>query len=99
MIANGVADGDRSGCKDVRAWAASVDELLDQARPGHLLQVEAWLAEGDAPAFHVGDQESSADEVVQPGAVDGQLATSLSGRLVEPRRGSSAAQRGSPLGG
>src|SRR5438876_4646155 len=55
-------------------------EVLDQVRPCHLLQVQAWFAELDAIALHLPDVESLADEVVQPHAADGELASRRAGR-------------------
>src|SRR6185503_11761865 len=68
-----VADGDRPVREDVGVDPGPVGELLDDPRARHRLQVQAGLAELDAVALDLADEEPPADEVVQPDAADGHL--------------------------
>ena len=50
-----VAHENRSVGQDVRVQSVAVDEILDDARPGEALQVQARLADLDADALDVAD--------------------------------------------
>src|SRR5262249_24846560 len=65
-LANRVADRDDAVRKDACVKATAVDEVLDQARPDHRLQVQAWLAELDAVTLDLTDLEALADQAVEP---------------------------------
>jgi RNA polymerase sigma factor (sigma-70 family) len=69
-----VSDRDRAPGEDVRAQAAAVNELLDDAGAGELLQVQAGLADLGAEALHLADVEALADQVVEPDAAGHDLA-------------------------
>src|SRR6185503_2169099 len=68
-----VADGDRAVREDVRVEPRAVDELLDDPRPRHLLEVEARLAEHDAVALDRADPELLPHEVVEARTRDRHL--------------------------
>src|SRR5262249_58201999 len=76
-LADRVTDRDDAVGKDVRIEATAVDEVLDQAGPGHRLQVQAWLAELDAVTLDLTDLEALADQVVEPYATHRQLTAGL----------------------
>src|SRR2546429_8507465 len=59
-----VADGDASVREDVRVEPAAVEEILDDPRPRHRLEVQARLADRHAEAFHVAHPEPPPHEVV-----------------------------------
>jgi hypothetical protein len=53
-----VADGDPAVVEDVRVEPAAVEQLLDDPRPRHLLQMQARLADLDAKALDFADPEA-----------------------------------------
>jgi hypothetical protein len=72
-----VSDRDRATGDDVRAQAAAVNEVFDDAGASHLLQVQAWLADLSTDALHLADVEALADQVVEPDAAGHDLASGL----------------------
>src|SRR6266404_7245479 len=74
---NRVANGDRADAENIDVQAATVDQVLDDAGAGHLLQVPARLADLDARALDVADPEPLADQVVDPDAAHDHLAAGL----------------------
>ena len=54
-----VADRDRSVAQDVRVESGAVDEVIDDPRTGHLLEMEAGLAELDAVALDRSRRETA----------------------------------------
>src|SRR6266516_2738543 len=74
---DGVADGDPAVVEDVRVEPTSVEEILDDPGPRHLLKVSARLADHDAETVHVADPEAFAHQVVHPDAANDHLASRL----------------------
>src|SRR5262249_14432045 len=83
QLADLVADRDRAVGEDVGVDAGAMDELLDDPRPRHLLQVEARLAELDAVALDRPDEEALADQVVEAGAAHRQLTSRATRRQAD----------------
>ena len=54
-----------------------MDEVLDDPRPGQLLQMQARLAEFDAGALDIADPETLADQIIEPHSPDHHLAARL----------------------
>lgn len=73
-----VAYRDQSADKDVGIEVAAADELLDDAGPCQLLQMQARLAAPDPKAFNVPQPESLADQIIEPNTADEHLTTRLS---------------------
>jgi len=59
-----VADADLAVGQNVGVETAAVNQVLDDARPGQLLQMQAWLAQLDAETLDVPDPEMLAYQVV-----------------------------------
>ena len=72
-----VTDRDRAPGQDVRAQAAAVNEVLDDAGAGQLLQMQARFADLSTDALHLADVEVLADEVIEPDAAGHHLAAGL----------------------
>ena len=75
-----------------------MDELVDDPRAGHRLEVQARLAELDADALDVADQEALADEVVQPHAANDDLPARLRARQPDVLERLGLDQRQRPAG-
>ena len=60
-----IADRDRPRAEDVGVQPAAVHEVVDDPGPRQRLQVKARLAELDALALDLPDEEALADELVQ----------------------------------
>src|SRR5262250_769213 len=52
--------------QDVGVEPAAVDQVLDDPRPGQLLQMQARLAQFDAGALDLADPEPPADQIIEP---------------------------------
>src|ERR1039458_5261092 len=69
----------RSGVSlDVGVEPAAVDEFPDDPRPGHLLRMQARLAEFDAQTLDIPDPKAPADQLVEPYAPHDHLTARLS---------------------
>jgi len=74
---NPVAYADLAIGQDVGVEPAALDEVLDDPRPGQLLQMPTRLAEFDAGALDVADPETPADQIIEPYSPDDHLAARL----------------------
>ncbi len=74
---NPVAHADLAISQDVGVEPAAMDEVLDDPRPGQLLQMQARLAEFDADALDIADPETPADQIIEPHSPDDHLAARL----------------------
>jgi hypothetical protein len=74
---NPVAYADLAIGQDVGVEPATVDEVLDDSRPGELLQMPARLAQLDAGALDIADPEPPADQIIEPHSPDDHLAARL----------------------
>src|SRR5882724_9525153 len=74
---NPVAYADLAIYQDVGVEPAAVDEVLDDPRPGQLLQMQARLAEFDTGAHDIADPETPADQIIEPHSPDDHLSARL----------------------
>src|SRR5262245_39435468 len=81
-LGDGVADADGPVAQDVGVDPGPMRELPHDPRAGEALQVGARLAQLDAVAEHVADQEAPPDEVVQAHPADRDLPARRPGRQV-----------------
>jgi hypothetical protein len=74
---NLVADADLTIGQNVGVESASVNEVLDDPRSCHLLEMQARLAQLDSDALDIADPETAANQIVEPHTPHDHLAPRL----------------------